>query len=118
MNSFVIIGGLKLRILQRKALHVIHLAEFARRSPERDDPSRQVFQLAKIVSDSLKANINVLPWWRWVRKLRIAYLTRVKRLMKEFSVQQLGVYALEVFKAEGLSDEELKKKVMENPGKT
>lgn len=118
MSAFVIIGGLKLRILQRKALDVIRLAEFARRSPERNDPSRQVFELAKIVSDSLKANMSVLPWWRWIRKLRIAYLSRVRRLMKEFSVQQLGVYALEVFKAEGLSDDELKKKATVNPGKT
>ena len=111
MNSFVIIGGLKLRILQRKALHVIQLAEFARKSPEKNDPSRQVFEFAKIVSDSLKANIGELPWWRWIRRFRISRLVRVKRLVKEFSVQQLGIYALEVFKAEGLTDDDLKKKV-------
>lgn len=111
MSSFVIIRGLKLKILQRKALDVIQLAEFARKSPERNDPSRQVFEFAKIVSDSLKANIDQLPWWRWIRRFRISQLVRVKRLMKEFSVQQLGVYALEVFKAEGLTDDDLKKKV-------
>lgn len=111
MSSFVIIRGLKLKILQRKALDVIQLAEFARKSPERNDPSRQVFEFAKIVSDSLKANIDQLPWWRWIRRLRISRSVRVKCLMKEFSVQQLGVYALEVFKVEGLTDDDLKKKV-------
>lgn len=110
MSVFVILGGLKLKILQRKALDVIQLAEFSRRSTERNDPAKQVFEFAKVVSDSLKANIDLLPKWRWFRRLRIKYLVRVKRLMKELSVQQLSVYALEVFKAEGLSENDLKKK--------
>mgnify|MGYP001210750374 FL=1 len=110
MSVFVILGGLKLKILQRKALDVIQLAEFSRRSTERNDPAKQVFEFAKVVSDSLKANIDHIPRWRWIRRLRIKYLVRVKRLMKELSVQQLSVYALEVFKAEGLSENDLKKK--------
>lgn len=113
MSSFVTVGGLKLKILQRKALDVIQLAEFSRRSTERNDPSKQVFELAKIVSDSLKANADLLPKWRWFRRHRIKYLVRVKRLMKELSVQQLSIYALEVFKTEGLSEDDLKKKVTE-----
>ncbi len=110
MSVFVFLGGLKLKILQRKALDVIQLAEFSRRSTERNDPSKQVFEFAKVVSDSLKANIEHVPRWRWFRRLRISYLVRVKRLMKELSVQQLSVYALEVFKAEGLNENDLKKK--------
>lgn len=113
MSAFVNIGGLKLKILQRKALDVIQLAEFSRRSTERNDPSKQVFELAKVVSDSLKANADLLPKWRWIRRLRIKYLVRVKRLMRELSVQQLSVFALEVFKTEGLSEDDLKKKVTE-----
>lgn len=108
--SFVNIGGLKLRILQRKALDVIQLAEFSRRSTERNDPTKQLFEFAKVVSDSLRVNIDLIPKWRWFRRLRIAYLVRVKRLMREFSVQQLSVFALEVFKTEGLSEDDLKKK--------
>jgi hypothetical protein len=110
MSVFVILGGLKLKILQRKALDVIQLAEFSRRSTERNDPAKQVFEFAKVVSDSLKANADYVPRWRWIRRLRIKYLVRVKRLMKELSVQQLSVYALEVFKAEGLNENDLKKK--------
>ncbi len=108
--SVVQIRGFKLKILQRKALDVIQLAEFSRRSTERNDPAKQVFEFAKVVSDSLKINVDHLPRWRWIRRLRIAYLVRVKRLMKELSVQQLSVYALEVFKVEGLSEDDLKKK--------
>lgn len=101
------IRGLKLKILRRKALDVIQLAEYVRRSSDKLDSTNQIFQFAMIVRDSLKLNTENLPWWQFLRKFFIRRAVTLNSIMGLYSLQELSELALEVFKAEGLTENEL-----------
>lgn len=120
MSSFVNIGGLKLKILQRKALDVIQLAEYVRRSEDSQEPQNQIFQYAMIVRDSLKNNAKEVPWWNLILKWRIKRAVNLRSIAAYFSLMELAELTKQVLIAEGLSEnefEELKKKVMEAEAK-
>lgn len=120
MSSFVNIGGLKLKILQRKALDVIQLAEYVRRSEDSQEPQNQIFQYAMIVRDSLKNNAKEVPWWNLILKWRIKRAVKLRSIAAYFSLTELAELTKQVLIAEGLSEnefEELKKKVMEAEAK-
>jgi len=120
MSSFVNIGGLKLKILQRKALDVIQLAEYVRRSEDSQEPQNQIFQYAMIVRDSLKNNAKEVPWWNLIMKWRIKRAVKLRSIAAYFSLMELAELTKQVLVAEGLSEnefEELKKKVMEAEAK-
>ena len=120
MSSFVNIGGLKLKILQRKALDVIQLAEYVRRSEDSQEPQNQIFQYAMIVRDSLKNNAKEVPWWNLIMKWRIKRAVKLRSIAAYFSLTELAELTKQVLVAEGLSEnefEELKKKVMEAEAK-
>lgn len=120
MSSFVNIGGLKLKILQRKALDVIQLAEYVRRSEDSQEPQNQIFQYAMIVRDSLKNNAKEVPWWNLILKWRIKRAVKLRSIAAYFSLTELAELTKQVLVAEGLSEnefEELKKKVMEAEAK-
>lgn len=116
MSSFVNIGGLKLRIMQRKALDVIQLAEYVRRSEDAKDPHNQIFQYAMILRDSLKYNVNDYSWWQILTRWRIKRAVSVRNIAAHFSLSELIELTKQVLIAEGLTEnefEELKKKVIE-----
>ncbi len=116
MSSFVNIGGLKLRILQRKALDVIQLAEYVRRSEDAKDPQNQIFQYAMILRDSLKHNVNDYSWWQFLTRWRIKRAVSVRNIAAQFSLSELIELTKQVLITEGLTEnefEELKKKVIE-----
>jgi len=116
MSSFVNIGGLKLRIMQRKALDVIQLAEYVRRSEDAKDPHNQIFQYAMILRDSLKYNVNDYSWWQILTRWRIKRAVSVRNIAAHFSLSELIELTKQVLIAEGLNEnefEELKKKVIE-----
>jgi hypothetical protein len=108
MKREIILKGFTLEICKRKALDVIQLAEYARRKEiDGDEASERIFEFAMIISDSLKGNLERIPFWRVFKRLQIKRLIRAKNLLSILHVDQLGEYALEVFKEEGLTDDEL-----------
>lgn len=107
----VIFGNLELRIFKRKAIDVIELAEFARKQ---QGDTAQIFQMAKIVSDSLKHNLKHLKWWKIFSYFFMRELTSVKGLLKYFSIDEINEIALKVLELEGV-DVSSKKKAEPNP---
>ncbi|MBN8545774.1 MAG: hypothetical protein J0L60_06540 [Ignavibacteria bacterium] len=116
MSTFVNIGGLKLKIFPRKALDVIQLAEYVRRSEQSKEPQNQVFQYVMIVRDSLKNNIGEYAWWRVITRWRIKRALSLKRIAGCLSLLELSEITRLILISEGISENEfeaLKKKVEE-----
>lgn len=113
MSNIVTIRGLKLRIFQRKALDVIQLAEYVRRAEDSQEVPNQIFQFAMILRDSLKLNLNFVPWWNIFTRVRIKRAVTLKSIAGSFSLQELAELSKLVLFAEGLTEQdfdELKKK--------
>jgi len=111
IDNKVVFGNIELKIFKRKAIDVIELAEFARKQ---QGDTAQIFQMAKIVSDSLKHNLKHLKWWKIFSYFFMRKLTSVKGLLKYFSIDEINEIALKVLESEGV-DISSKKKVETNP---
>ena len=106
INDKVIFGSLEMKIFKRKAIDVIELAEFARKE---SSDTAQIFQMAKIVSDSLKRNLLLLKWWQIFKYFILKKFTQVESILSNFSIDEINEIALKVLETEGLEIDTKKK---------
>lgn len=71
------------------------------------------FQRAKILSDGLKENINLLKWWQVIKARRLSKELSPDYLMSHLRKSELKSLSEDVLILEGVDPEEFKKKRLE-----
>lgn len=100
--------GRDLLLSERTAGDVNRMLEFSRQKPNKNYQDT-IFEGAIVVSDGLKINLKNIPFYKFLKKLKIKRLISVKSLLNNLPASTIFNLAKKVYELEGLIIDEKKK---------
>ena len=101
--------GKELILSERKVIDGLALQQFDKGTMFKTDSLLQ-FQRAKILSDGLKQNVELLKWYQVFRKRKLSKLLTPEYLMSQLRKSELKSLSEDVLILEGVDPQEFKKK--------
>ena len=101
--------GKELILSERKVIDGLALQQFDKGTMFKTDSLLQ-FQRAKILSDGLKQNLELLKWYQVFRKRKLSKLLAPEYLMSQLRKSELKSLSEDVLILEGVDPQEFKKK--------
>ncbi len=92
----------QLNIYPRTAFDVLSAQELAKRESAQEWPASL---FTYIVHCSLKRNLDHLPWYRFLRRLRISRLVSIQSLVRALSIQEMNHIITLINEAEKIETE-------------
>lgn len=113
----VFLFGRKLFLAESNVKDFIDYVQFIIENNQNKETDFLLFQSAHVLHCALKYNLEIIPWYRFIKKFVLKFLISEENIMRMLGQTQMESYVQLVLKLEGLHVEPDEKKKLNNIGK-